>query len=298
MPNRIRVGTIACRIASHAATLAMFFATSAIAADDGKYPDWRGQWLRERVPGVAGQPSFDPNKPWGRGQQAPLTPEYQAILEANLKSQEEGSFFDWRGVKCLGFGMPLIAYGFTPMEFVITPDATYILVDWVEHTRRVYTDGRDWPSDIVPTLVGYSIGKWRDTNGDGRYDTLELETRGFKGPRHYDASGLPLHRDNQSIFKERIWRDKANPNILHDEITVIDNALTRPWTVTRNLVRNPDPRPQWDEFICAEGNSHVTIGNENYFLSATGLLMPAHKDQPPPDLRYFKPTQRSQLGER
>src|SRR5258708_28595120 len=34
----------------------------------------------------------------------------------------------------------------------------------------------------------YSIGKWLDTDGDGRYDMLEVETRGFKGPRVYDAS--------------------------------------------------------------------------------------------------------------
>ena len=89
------------------------------------------------MPGVAGQPSFNPNTPWGRGQEAPLTPEYQAVLDANLKSQSEGGFFDWRGTNCLGFGMPLIAYGFQPMEFIITPETTYILVDWVEHTRRI-----------------------------------------------------------------------------------------------------------------------------------------------------------------
>ena len=46
---------------------------------------------------------------------------------------------------------------------------------------------------------------------------LEVETRGpFKGPRAYDATGLPLHFDNQSIFKERIFRDKDDPKILHD----------------------------------------------------------------------------------
>ena len=42
---------------------------------------------------------------------------------------------------------------------------------------------------------------------------------------------------------------------------------------------------------CAEHNVHVLIGKENYFLSADGHLMPARKDQPPPDLRYFKKTQ-------
>jgi hypothetical protein len=280
-------------IARGTAALMLAFAAATAAAEEAKYPNWKGQWLRQRVAGVAGQPSFDPNKPWGKGQEAPLTPEYQAILEANLKSQESGAFFDWRGANCLGFGMPLITYGFQPTEFIITPETTYVLVDWVEHTRRIFTDGRDWPKGLEPTLVGYSIGKWIDEDGDGTYDVLEIETRGpFKGPRHYDAAGVPLHHDNESIFKERIYLDKKDPNLLHDQITVIDHALTRPWTVTRNLVRSPDPRPTWDEFICAEGNSHVKIAKENYFLSAEGLLMPAHKNQAPPDLRYFKQTQK------
>ena len=280
-------------LASLAAALAVITATgfSASAEDwyGGKYPDWRGQWNRQRVAGIPGQPSFDPNKPWGLGQQAPLTPEYQAVLEANLKSQREGGFFDWLGSSCRGFGMPLIAYGFQPLEFIVTPETTYILVDWVEHTRRVYTDGRDFPGEIDPTLVGYSIGKWLDTTGSGKFDTLEIETRGpFKGPRHYDASGVPLHHDNLSIFKERIYLDKNDKGILHNEITVIDNALTRPWTVTRGYVRNPDPQPDWPEFICAEGNGHVAIGKENYFMSADGFLMPSRKGQQPPDARYFK----------
>jgi hypothetical protein len=37
-----------------------------------------------------------------------------------------------------------------------------------------------------------------------------------------------------------------------------------------------------------EENPHLRIGNDSYMLSADGLLMPAKKDQPPPDLRYFK----------
>jgi para-nitrobenzyl esterase len=102
------------------------------------------------------------------------------------------------------------------------------LIGWYDHYRRIFTDGRDWPKEIEPTFAGYSIGKWIDEDGDGRYDVLEVETRGFKGPRAYDETGLPLHFDNQSVFKERIWRDKADPNILHDEITTIDHALTRP----------------------------------------------------------------------
>jgi hypothetical protein len=41
-----------------------------------------------------------------------------------------------------------------------------------------------------------------------------------------------------------------------------------------------------------EGSNQVVIGKENYFLSADGYLMPAKKDQAPPDLRYFKQSQK------
>jgi hypothetical protein len=282
-----------CALALGASLLvgALAGSTGAItAAEEAKYPDLRGRWdgvLRTK-PGLPGQPSFDAGKAWGKGQEAPLTAEYQAVLETNLKSQAEGGAGDWLGADCKGFGMPLIAYGFVPMEFIVTPETTYVLVNWVEHTRRIYTDGREWPKEIEPTLTGYSIGKWIDEDGDGRYDVLEAETRGFKGPRHYDAAGLPLHRDNQSVFKERIYLDKTNKNLLHNEITVYDHALTRPWTVTRDLRRAANPRPDWPEFICAENNPYVTIGGETYFLSAEGLLMPMRKGQPTPDLRFFK----------
>ena len=122
---------------------------------------------------------------------------------------------------------------------------------------------------------------------------LEVETRGpFKGPRAYDGSGLPLAFDNASSFKELFHLDKNNPNLLHDEITVFDHALTRPWSVDKTFRRNPNPHPDWPESPCAEANATIVIGKENYFLSAEGMLMPAKKNQPPPDLRYFKDTQK------
>jgi hypothetical protein len=262
---------------------------SAAAFNDAKYPDLSGQWSRApSPPGVRGQPSFDPTKSWGRGQQAPLTPEYQALFEANLVDQANGGFGLTRGWNCRSSGLPLMMTLFNPMEIVILPETTYVLIDQFNTQRRIFTDGRAWPAEIDPSYIGYSIGRWIDEDGDGKYDVLEVETRGFKGPRVYDGAGLPLHRDNQSVIKERIYLDKANPNILHDQITVIDNALTRPWTVTKNYDRDPSPQPVWGEWICAEGQSHVEIGNENYFLSAEGHLMPTKKNQAPPDLRYFK----------
>jgi hypothetical protein len=267
---------------------------SAQAQDSTKYPNLKGQWGRFVVPGLPGQPTHDQTKGWGKGQQAPLTPEYQAILEASLADQAKGGHgnaVDY--ARCLAGGMPSMMIAFQPLEFIVTIDTTYVIVADQDHSRRIYTDGRDWPTNHQPTYAGYSIGRWIDEDGDGRYDVLEVETRGpFKGPRVYDFTGLPLHFDNQSIFKERIYLDKANPNILHDEMTVIDNALTRPWVVDKKYVRNPNPRPEWPEISCPENNAQIFIGTENYFPSADGHLMPAKKNQPPPDLRYFNPSRK------
>jgi len=215
-------------------------------------------------------------------------------MEDSLADQAKGGQGNHiHGYGCDPYGMPMMTIAFQPQEYIITPGTTHILVNHQSHTRRIYTDGRDWPTkQLEPTYSGYSIGRWIDEDGDGRHDVLEVETRGpFKGPRVFDGSGLPLHHDNQSIFKERIYLDKANPNILHNEITVIDHALTRPWTVDKQYRRNPDPQPVWPEDAC-DGNAHVKVGAENYFISADGFLMPARKDQAPPDLRYFKQPRR------
>jgi len=273
--------------AALAAALAMAVA-DAQAFDQSKYPDWKGAYRRVPVPGVTGQPAYDQTKRLGKAQQAPLTPEAEAILDASLADQAKGGQGNYPTAGCLSPGMPRIMTVYGAMEFVITPDTTHILLEHVHDSRRVFTDGRDWPTTITPSFRGYSIGKWVDTDGDGRYDLLEIETRGFKGPRAFDASGMPLHRDNQSIIKERISSDKTNPNVLLNEITTIDHSLTRPWTVTKRYRRNPNENVQWEEENCAEGNGHVLLGGQNYFLSAEGHLMPSKKDQPPPDLRYFE----------
>ena len=121
--------------------------------------------------------------------------------------------------------MPRMMVAIYPMEIIITPKMAYILSDYNE-PRRIYTDGRGWPKEMEPTFLGYSIGKWLDGKRSGRFDVLEVETRGFKGPRTFEASGIQLHEDGQTVIKERIFLDPANKDILHDEITTIDNALT------------------------------------------------------------------------
>jgi hypothetical protein len=265
-------------------------APTASAFEDEKYPDLNGQWIAVRIPGVTGQPAFDPTRPWGLGQQAPLTAEYQRVLEASLADQAAGGQGNWHtGAACLPPGMPAMMTLYRPMEIVVLPEITYILIDHAHDShRRIHTDGRDWPADVEPSFLGYSIGTWIDGDGDGRFDVLEVETRHFKGPRALDPAGMPTHVDNRSIVKERIYFDKAAPALLHDEITLIDHALTRPWTVLKTYRRTPAAFPDWPEDNCATDNELIRIGRETYFRGADGGLLPTRMGQPPPDLRFFK----------
>jgi hypothetical protein len=265
------------------ATLLLISMNRAQAFDETKYPDWSGQWLR--IGGV----QWDPSKPRSRGQQAPLTPEYQALFDASLADQDAGGQGNDERFTCRTSGMPRIMTAVYPLEIVIQPKITYILSEYVM-PRRIFTDGRDWPREVEPAYAGYSIGQWIDQDGTGRYDVLAIETRHLKGPRDFDGDGLPLHKDNQTIVKERIYLDPANPDLLRDDITTLDHALTRPWTVTKSFRR--ENNAAWTEYDCNENNNHVGIGRESYFLSADGYLMPAKKDQPPPDLRFFKQPQK------
>jgi hypothetical protein len=273
-------------IAAVAGTAALLITLAGAAAhDESKYPDWAGTWRRAPGTGIG----WEETKPRGRGQQPPLTAEYQAIWEASMADQDAGGQGGDTRVTCISNGMPRLMTIIRPIEFVILPKITYVVYE-NNLPRRIYTDGTGFPPDNVPSYAGYSVGTWLDTDGDGRFDTLEVETRDFKGPRNYEDSGMPLHLDNQSIVKERLSLDKSNPDILRNEITVIDHALTRPWTVVKNYHRIRDGRMFED--LCNESNNHVQVGKENYFMSADGYLMPAKKDQPPPDLRYFKQTQK------
>ena len=157
--------------------------------DLSKYPDIVAQWRRPAGIGI----QWDQTRRVGPPQQAPLTAEYQALYDANLADQAAGGQGADPTGKCIPPGMPRMMTVVFPMEIIIMPKITYILTDYTE-PRRIYTDGRDWPKELQPTFNGYSIGQWIDEDGDGRYDALHVETRSFKNPRTFEASGFNCTR--------------------------------------------------------------------------------------------------------
>jgi hypothetical protein len=264
--------------------VSMLFAPGVRAFDETKFPNWQGQWAQL---GGGRNSGWDPDKPAGASQQAPLTPEYQAIFAASVKAEAEGGEALDPVAACIPPAVPRVMMATEPMEIVVTPGVTYIMFDRLNALRLIYTDGRSFPDDIEPSFAGYSIGRWQDTEDGGRFDTLLIETRAIKGPHTYDAGGTPFHRDGEAVVTEKLYADRSDPSILHDEITTTDHALTRPWTVTRSYRREVS-QPEWLEVLCKADTSRITIGRQSYKLSPEGLLMPAVKGQEPPNLKYFK----------
>src|SRR6266853_4222779 len=117
MPVRSSIGAVVL------ATVIVTTIAAARAHDETKYPDWSGQWLR------TGGIQWDPTKPIGRGQQPPLTPEYQAIFEASLADQALGGQGNDTTHRCIPAGMPRQMSSGFPIEIVITAKAVYMLYE-------------------------------------------------------------------------------------------------------------------------------------------------------------------------
>ena len=99
---------------------------SARAADNAKYPNWKGQWLGINPPLGDQIIKFDPTKRSGPWQQAPLTPEYQKVLEDSMADQARGGLGNYPTARCILGGMPRVMAA-PRMEYIITPETTYIV---------------------------------------------------------------------------------------------------------------------------------------------------------------------------
>ena len=79
---------------------------SALAADGENYPNWKGQWSRFNTNNQGQAVKFDPTKPSGLGQEAPLTPEYRKILQDSMADQANGGLGNYPSARCYLGGMP------------------------------------------------------------------------------------------------------------------------------------------------------------------------------------------------
>src|SRR5262245_58268633 len=106
---------VAMSLAAALATAAAMSTTTEAA----RSPEFESQW-RSANPGDA----WDPSKPAGLAQGAPLTPEYQAVFEASIKDQAAGGRGNNYRSSCVLDGMPRIMSLTAPMEVLIQPTLT------------------------------------------------------------------------------------------------------------------------------------------------------------------------------
>jgi len=131
------------------AVLLILSIPGARAFDESRYPNWKGQWVEG---GVVRTSAWDTSLPAGAGEQAFLTPEYQAVFSANVKDEADGGPPADPTSRCVPAGMPRVMMAVQPMEIVITPGMTYFMFAALDSLRRIYTDGRSFPTDIEPSF--------------------------------------------------------------------------------------------------------------------------------------------------
>jgi hypothetical protein len=204
--------------------------------------DFDGIWLNQ------GGVGWTPGKPPGPGQHPPLTPEYQHIFAKLLANAAAGRPTGDITAKCLPQGMPRIMTMTYPMEITVGRGRVNVYAEWMEQTRRIYTDGRPLDPDPDPTYYGRSVGHWEG-------NILVATTFGFRDDTDLETSGLP--KSEKMIAYERMWL--ADDDTLRDEITLVDSkALSKPWAVVKTYKRAPADFTLLP-YVCLENNRETIV---------------------------------------
>ncbi len=249
-------------------------AAEAYGAELASLPDWTGVWtplegitfpgpkftvLAKDPAGGEGGFSYGP-LPGSYITGVPYKPEYQKRYDALVKRGAEEFFVDDPVGNCmLPHGMPRVMGGAPgPIEIVVTPQQTWMIWDYMNELRRIYTDGRSHPTgdEAWPTVMGHSIGHW-----EGK--TLVVDTVNMMAGQ-FDRTGAP-HSD-QIHLMERIT--KVDDGRLQIDMVVEDPVMfTGPWKVTRYFGKHANQKLNVEGTYCdnqrnesdSEGNQSATL---------------------------------------
>ena len=188
-------------------------------------PDLSGVWMAFAVENPDGGTNAPRYSPAGETLLAEFAAQFSAIPET--------------GAWCYGTGMPSLMLSTVsyPIEIVQHPTRLVMLAELEMQVRRVYLDGREHPSDYLPTGVGHSVGTW-----DG--ETLLIDTTLLS-----EWQVRPWPRTDQTRIAERVYLTKlddvaARPSgfVASVEAPVNDDVLVVEMTLTDPIYDGPQRR--------------------------------------------------------
>lgn len=180
-------------------------------------PDISGIWGAQLLPSLSDDP--------------PLLPEAAKAFK-NLDPESDPLAI------CKPPGLPRLMDLAFQFEIVQTPKVVYFLMEYGQHMRRIYIDGKH-PENPDPTWFGHSIGHWK-----GR--TLVVDTVGFNGHSWLDMVGHP--QSDSLHLVERYTLSEDGKSLKQENVIDDPKTYSRPWeTVTKTYPRAPGPIL---EYIC------------------------------------------------
>jgi hypothetical protein len=218
------------------------FAVAQTPASSGARPSLAGTWdngsgidfVRPKREGesicVSGCGSGPPPAavPGAAARPAPNRPKYRAEHEAKVADLTERQVQEDPVLRCFAPGVPRIG---PPDKIVQSDNEVVFLYDDVSGNffRIVPTDGRAHRTDVEPSYLGESVGRWEG-------DTLVVETVNFNGLTWLTDDGA-FHTPDLRVV-ERLRR---NGDALEWSATAYDPAvLAEPWQVRTRTARPTD----------------------------------------------------------
>ncbi|MEQ1575918.1 MAG: hypothetical protein ABL993_16915, partial [Vicinamibacterales bacterium] len=157
--------------------------------------------------------------------QLPYTPAGLAALALNkpgfgVNEVAPGLINDWLN-SCDPGGFPRAnLYELRTLQIMENPSQVVLLYQFLQTWRKVWTDGRQLPTDEEPRWYGYSVGKWTDDY------TFVVDTVGMNETTWIDNAGRP-HSDALKVQEIFHRKDRNTLEIT----TIIDDPkfYTKPW---------------------------------------------------------------------
>ena len=217
--------------------------------DGGPAPkrDLNGTWAGAASGAAVPRSTINPQSPPA----PPMTPLGQQLFERNkpIGKFSPAGTNDPHTRYCDPFGFPQnMTNEIRGITFATTPNRTFIMLQYMDLWREVWTDGRTLPAMVGgrgrdthdPKYNGYSIGHWEDDY------TFVVDTTGLVPETWATKSGYPHSVD--AHVQERFHRDSKNDLTL--TLTMDDPKLyTKPFPLGDVHFRWI-PNQLFDDFTC------------------------------------------------